>query len=48
MCGIALFSSKALGGLDPPAWSKLPFGHMPILKPEILTAEKPMLTINRH
>jgi len=22
MCGIALFSSKALGGLDPPAWSK--------------------------
>lgn len=22
LCGIALFSSQALGGLDPPAWSK--------------------------
>lgn len=23
LCGIALFSGRALGGLDPPAWSKL-------------------------
>jgi hypothetical protein len=23
LCGIPLFSSQALGGLDPPAWSKL-------------------------